>query len=220
MKKFFVLITVVFIAHMAFAAESSNVLTGDLDLSRLDQQTNAGQYQIQITLDIKDQTEALIQRKVITTPTPRCLTEILVPAGSISMQMTDIKTGKSQQLTQVLQFKATDYSLDQSCPSTDFLTSDFVRYEADVHFVKNLTLPYPAPGGFQSLKAQFVAFPYGYSVRLKAQNSVGNHLVFPGLIQQLSAQLNRGNSDGLQYQIRAVKKTDSVSIGQGFINLK
>ncbi len=196
-------------------------LTGTLDLSHLAEKTNGGQYLVKVSPHILEEAEIVISQKIASGPVPRCKTEVTVEVGAVTLLLTDKENPQvTHQLVQALVLRAIDYALDETCPDKNFVTSPFMHYDAFLQLNDAITLKYSPPVGFGALKAKFSVFPFGYDAKLVAVKNPDGRYMALDLEKQMAAQLNRGYTDGLQFEVRATKQDDAILFGVGFITLK
>lgn len=206
---------------------NAEVLSGYLDLSKLWGKTNAGQYFVGLTLDVKDSASLEVTQKLSAPPSedqpgsePQvCLTEFRVDAGQLTLILTDTLKNSAIQTSQNISIYASYFDQTEQCTPLDELLQTDVGFMAYFN-LGTITMNYRAPKGYEDIRTSLSVFPYGYNVNLKFEQNADGSYTATDLKSQLSAEVKRGNKEGLSYYTYAQKENSTLSLGYGFIELK
>ncbi len=216
----------VFSIAAAFNA-SADVMSGYFNLSNLWGKTDAGQYFVGLTLNVKNSATLKVTQKLSGPPSEDqpgseaqvCLTEFRVNAGQLTLILTDTLKNYAIQETQNISIYTSYYDQTEKCTSVDELLQTNLGFMPYFN-VGTVTMNYPAPKDFDEIRTAITVFPYGYHVNLKFEKNSDGSYTAVNLKSQLSAQVKRGNKEALSYYTFAQKENSTLSLGYGFIELK
>lgn len=206
---------------------NADVMKGYLNLSKLWGKTNAGQYFVGLTLDVKDSAVLEVTQKLSAPPSedqpgsePQvCLTEFQVNAGQLSLILTNTVKDLATQASQNISIYASHFDQTEKCTAIDELLQTGVGFTAYFN-LGSVTMNYRAPKDYEEIRTALTVFPYGYNVNLKFEKNADGSYTAANLKSQLSVQVKRGNKEGLSYYTYAQKDNSTLSLGNGFIELK
>lgn len=210
---------------MTFAAQA-NTLQGTLDLTKLYGNHSAGQYNMQVNMDLNRSATVEVTQTLSQPPgsdfpgdLPNvCLTELKVRIGSISVTLTDKNT--ADRYHQKINSELVAYHFDEtetcSTPAEILKNSN---YFSSYNNLSPLKLNYAAPYDYEFLFVRLSVFPFGNNVRLETNANDRGELVVTNLYQQLSSQIKFGNKEAVSYHVYAEKDLSTLSLGHGYITL-
>lgn len=204
----------------------ADVMSGYLDLSNLYGKTDAGRYFLSLALDT-DKTAVLdINRSLSAAPgdepwtEPKvCLTDLNVIAGKATLILADVDKDESKTVIQTVRLYSSHYDESENCSSIEQILEKGITFTAYIN-MGTVSLNRKAPYDYDKLESYISIFPYGYSVTLQFKQVAKGRYVATDLKSQLSSQVKRGNKEALSYYIYAAKEQTTLSLGQGFIELK
>ncbi len=206
---------------------NADVMSGFMDLSKLYGKTNAGQYFLSLALDVKDSPNLEISQTLSAPPSedqpgsePQvCLTEFRVNAGNLTLVLTDSNKDTATSLSQAISIDASYFDQTHECTPVETLLKQNIGFTPYFH-LGTVIMNYPAPADYDEIVTALGVFPYGYSVNLKFEKNADGSFTATNLKSQLSAQLKRGNKEGISYYTYAQNENSTLSLGYGFIELK
>lgn len=210
---------------MTFAAHA-NTLKGTLDLTKLYGNHSAGQYDIQVSMDLNrtatvEVTQSLSQPPGSDFPGDLpdvCLTELKVRIGNITVELSD--KNKDDHYNQKLSSEVVAYHFDETetCSTPNEILKNS-NYFSSHHNLSALKLNYKAPYDYDALFVQMTVYPFGSYVRLDVETNERGELVISNLNQQLSSQIQRGYKNDVVFHVYAEKDSSTLSLGHGYITL-
>ena len=197
-----------------------------LDFSNLYGKTNAGQYFVGVALNPKAEATLEITQSLEQPPSDDqsalpevCLTEIRLNAGNYTFIMTDAKKNTAVTLTQNMDLYTGFYDETETCTPVETLLAGPLSFNPYFN-LGGFDLSYRAPAGYSKITTALYIFPYGYSVSLvPSKNADGSYSV-QNLKAQMDSQVKRGNKEGLSYYTFAQQDNSTLSLGNGFVELK
>ncbi len=206
---------------------TADVMSGFLDLSNLYGKTDAGKYFIGLALNTHANAIVEVTQKLSAPPyedqpgsEPQvCLTEIRVNAGQLNFVLTDSKNNEAYNITKAMDLYSGYYDETETCTPIETLLSVPVSFMPYFN-LGSIYLSYKAPKDYDYLVTAISVFPYGYDVALNVSRNADNNFEIKNLKSQLSSQVKRGNKEALSHYTYAERDQTTLSLGQGFIELK
>lgn len=205
---------------------NADVLSGYLDLSNLYGKTDAGRYFVGLALHT-DNTAVLEVTQSLSAAqgdepwneSQVCLTDFNVVAGKATLILTDADKDESKTETQVIRLYSSYYDETEKCSSVDQILSKGISFSSFI-YMGTIELNRKAPFDYEKLLSYISVFPYGYSVNLQVKQVAKGRYKVMDLKSQLSSQLKIGHKESLSYYVEAFKDEITLSLGQGYIELK